>query len=103
MIQETHFSLKDTQRLSMTGQGKIISSEAQANQTKGTCVLSHFSPVRLFVTLWTVPHQAPLSMGFSRQEYWSGLPGPPPGGLPDPGIKITSAFISCIAGRFFTH
>ena len=36
------------------------------------CVLSHFCPVRLFVTLWTVTHQAPLSMGFSRQEYWSG-------------------------------
>ena len=38
-----------------------------------------------FVTLWTLAHQAPLSMGFSRQEYWSGLPGPPPGDLPDPG------------------
>ena len=101
MIQETHFSLKDTQRLSMTGQGKIISSEAQANQTKGTCVLSHFSPVRLFVTLWTVPHQAPLSMGFSRQEYWSGLPGPPPGGLPDPRAESTSP-MAPTAGGFFT-
>ena len=66
------------------------------------CVQS-FSHVRPFVTLWTVPHQAPLSMGFSRQDYWSGLPCPPPGHLPDPGIEITSAFISCIAGRFFTH
>ena len=102
MIQETHFSLKDTQRLSMTGQGKIISSEAQANQTKGTCVLSHFSPVRLFVTLWTVPHQAPLSMGFSRQEYWSGLPGPPPGGLPDPGIEPSFLMSPALAGGFFT-
>ena len=52
--------------------------------------------------LWTVPHQAPLSMGFSRQEYWSGLPCPPPEDLPDPGMEITYAFISCIAGRFFT-
>ena len=42
------------------------------------------SRVRLFVTLWTVARQAPLSMGFSRQEYWSGLPFPPPGDLPDP-------------------
>ena len=50
-------------------------------------VLSHFSLVQLFVTLWIVAHQAPLSMGFSRQKYWSGLPCPPPGGLPDPGIK----------------
>ena len=42
-------------------------------------MLSHFSHVRLFATLWTVGHQAPWSMGFSRQEYWSGLPCPPPG------------------------
>ena len=45
------------------------------------------SCVRLFVTTWTVPHQAPLSMGFSRQEYWSGLSFPSPGDLPDPGIE----------------
>ena len=50
-------------------------------------VLSHFSHVRLFATLWTVAHEAPLSMGFSRQEYWSGLPSPRPGDLPDPGIE----------------
>ena len=49
--------------------------------------LSH---VRLFVTPWTVAYQAPLSMGFSRQEYWSGLPFPSPGDLPDPGIKPRS-------------
>ena len=48
------------------------------------------SRVRLFATLWTVAHQAPPSMGFSRQEYWSGLPFPPPGDLPDPGIKPRS-------------
>ena len=42
------------------------------------------------VTSWTVAHQAPLSMGFFRQEYWSGLPFPPPDDLPDPGIKPTS-------------
>ena len=45
------------------------------------------SPVRLFATSWTVAHQAPPSMGFSRQEYWSGLPFPSPGDLPDPGIE----------------
>ena len=54
------------------------------------CVLSHFSCVRLFVTLWTVACQAPLSVGFSRQEYWSGLPCPPPGDLSDPGIELVS-------------
>ena len=45
---------------------------------------------QLFATPWTVVHQAPLSMGFSRQEYWSGLPFPSPGNLPDPGIKPRS-------------
>ena len=50
-------------------------------------MLSHFSHVQNFVTLWTVNHRALLSMGFSRQEYWSELPCPPPGDLPDPGIK----------------
>ena len=48
------------------------------------------SRVRLFSTPWTVAHQAPLSMGFSRQEYWSGLPFPSPGDLPDPGIEPRS-------------
>ena len=52
--------------------------------------LSHFNRVQLFVTLWTVAHQDPLSMGFSRQEYWSGLPYAPSGDLPDPGIKPAS-------------
>ena len=50
------------------------------------CMVSHFSPVRLFVTPWTVAHRVPLSTGFPRQEYWSGLPFPSPGDLPAPGI-----------------
>ena len=50
-------------------------------------MLSHFSHVQLFVTLWTVALQALLSMGFSRQEYWNGLPCAPPGDLPNPGIE----------------
>ena len=54
------------------------------------CVLSHFSHVWLFATLWTVARQAPLPMGFFRQECWSGLPFPSPGALPDPGIKLMS-------------
>ena len=54
------------------------------------CVLSHFSHVQLFLTPWAVAHQAPLSMGFFRQEYWSGLPCPPPGALPSLGIKPRS-------------
>ena len=49
--------------------------------------MKSLSCVRLFVTPWTVAYQAPLSMGFSRQEYWSGLPFPSPGDLPNPGIE----------------
>ena len=54
------------------------------------CVCWSLSRVQLFATPWTVPPQAPLSMGFSRQEDWSGLPFPPPGDLPDPGMEPTS-------------
>ena len=56
------------------------------------CVLSHFSRVQLFATLWTVAHQAPLSMRFTRQEYWSGLPCPPPADLPYGGTEPTLGF-----------
>ena len=51
-----------------------------------------------FATLWTVVHQVPLSMGFSRQEHWSGLPCPPPGDLPDPGIQSASLMSPALAG-----
>ena len=64
-------------------------------------VLRSFSCVRLFVTPWTVACQAPLSMGFSRQEYRSGLPWPLPRNLPDPGIEAKSPAISHMAGGFF--
>ena len=53
-------------------------------------VLSHFSCVRFFVTPWTVAQQAPLSLRFSMQEYWNGLPFPTPGDIPDPEIEPTS-------------
>ena len=62
-------------------------------------VVSHFSHILLFVILWTIAHQAPLFMGFSRQTYWSGLPFLPPGDLPDPGIEPTSP---ALEGGFFT-
>ena len=65
-------------------------------------VVSHFSRVRLSVTPWTVAHQAPLSMGFSRQKYWSELPCLPPGDLPDPRIKPAPLTSSVLAGGFFT-
>ena len=64
------------------------------------CVFSRFSPVCLFEALWTIAHQAPLSMGFSRQEYWSGLSCPPPGDLPDlpdpPPGDFTGTCLPCL-------
>ena len=65
-------------------------------------MLSHFSRVQLFVTSWTIACQAPLPMGFFRQEYWSGLPYPPPGDLPNLGIEPASPASPALAGRFFT-
>ena len=57
----------------------------------------------LFVTPWTVAHQAPLSLEFSRQEHWRGLPFPAPGDLPDPGIEPTSLVSPALADGFFTR
>ena len=66
------------------------------------CALSCFTHVCLFETPWTVAHQAPPSMGFSRQEYWSGVPCPPPGDLPHPGMEPVSLMSPALAGGFFT-
>ena len=63
-------------------------------------MLSHC--VQLCATPWTIVRQAPLAMEFSRQEYWSGLPFPPPGDLPDPGVELMSLASPALAGRFFT-
>ena len=68
-------------------------------QWAGVLILSH---VRLSVTPWTAARQAPLSVGFSRQEYQSGLPRPPPGDLPDPGIKPAPLASPALVGGFFT-
>ena len=62
-------------------------------------VVKSLSRVQIFVTPWTVFHQFPLFMGFPRQEYWSGLPFPSPGDLPNPGIRPASP---ALADRFFT-
>ena len=63
------------------------------------CMLSH---VQLFATPWSVAHQVPLSMGFPRQEYWSGLLFPSPGDLPEPGIEPMCPASPALAGRSFT-
>ena len=66
------------------------------------CMLSHFSCVQLSVTLWIIALQALLSMGFAKQEYWSGLPCPSPGDLPNPGIEPSSLVSPALADQFFT-
>ena len=65
-------------------------------------VLSYFSHVQLFVTPWSLDHQAPLSVGFSRQEYWNGFPCLPPEGLPEPGVEPASLASLALSGGFFT-
>ena len=66
------------------------------------CMLSSFSHIQLFATLWTMARQAPLSVRFFRQEYWQGLPCPPPRDLPDPGIEPATLRSPALAGWFFT-
>ena len=82
--------------------GITKSSEKWGLEPNFTCLYCRFTGVQLFATPWTVAHQAPLSLGFSRQEYWSGLPCPPPGDLPDPGIKLVSFTSPALAGGSFT-
>ena len=84
----------------MTVSSQIHTTPEKYQRTKNQAsMLSHFSHVRLLATLRTIAQQAPLSMGFFRQEYWSGLPCPPPGDLPDPRIEPV---FPALAGGFFT-
>ena len=81
--------------------GNDLYSDIKSN-TVCVSVLNHFSRVWLFVTLWIVAVEAPLFMRFSRHEYWSGLPCPPSGDLPNPGIEPSSLTSLVLAGGFFT-
>ena len=90
-------------------QGTLFSSTTQGTNSSVHCflygptltsVLSRFSCVQLFATPWTAACQASLSMGFSRQEYWSGLPCPSPGDIPNPGNEPVT-LKSALAGRIF--
>ena len=65
-------------------------------------MLRYYTCVQLFATLWTIDCQAPLSLGFSRQKYWSGLPCPPLTDLPNPGIEPVSLTSPALAAGFFT-
>ena len=95
-----------------TAKGRKVSVEVITHFSKfgaidslpmnGACKPSCFTCVWLFETQWTVAHQSPLSMGFSRQEYWNGLQFPTPGDLPNPGNKSASLMSPSLAGGFFT-
>ena len=80
----------------------LLTSSLMLLLSMRVCILNHFRRIQLFVTLWTVVLRALLSMGFSRQEYWSGLPCLPPGDLPCPGIKPASPTSPALADGFFT-
>ena len=77
-------------------------SQMRSDNSPCVFVLNCFCHVQLFLVLWTVALQTPLSLGFHRQEYWTGLPCPPPGDLPDPRIEPVSLTSPALAGRFFT-
>ena len=79
-----------------------LSRRLRMISSDGVCMVSHFNPVWFFATPWTVACQAPLSMGFCRPEYWSRLPFPPPGDLPNPEIKPTSLTSPALANGLFT-
>ena len=80
----------------------VAHNDNQMVPGSSVCV-QYFSPVRLFVIPWTVAYLAPLSMEFSRQEYWSGLPFPTLGDLPNPGIKSASLGVSCFDRQILWH
>ena len=98
----SHFGM-DSVRLKAKGAShKLCTLTDKVVSDGGVCVVSHFSRVWLFVTPWTVAHQAPLSRGFSRQEYWTGLLCPPPGNFPDPGVELNISYSPTLACRFLT-
>ena len=82
-------------RISIYLQASLVSKVACEHAKSLSCAL-------FFVTLWPVAHQALLPMEFSRQEYWSELPCPPPGDLPYPGMEPMSLMSPALAARFFT-
>ena len=81
---------KDLRELTIQKGGSVLIMPRLTDCSWDACTLSRFSCVQLFINPWTVARQANLSMGLPRQEYWSGLPCPPPGDLLEPGIKSAS-------------
>ena len=90
----------------VSSQAVALQLESQTSHTCANhytaCEVSSVTSDRLFVTPWSVARQAPLSIGFFKQEYESGLPRPPPGDLPNPGIEPKTLTSSALEGRVFT-
>jgi len=106
IIDSTDMSWADSGRWWSTGKPGILQSMRSqrvrhdwASEQQSTCTLSCFSRVQLFATMWIVACRAPVSMGFSRQEYWSELPCAPPGDLPNLRTEAMSAMSTCIGRR----
>ena len=91
-VAQSCLTLSDPMDCSLPGSSVhgIFQARVLVSAGRGKGKVKSLSRVRLFATPWTVAHHAPLSMGFSRQEYWSGLPFPSPGNLPNPGIEPRS-------------
>ena len=98
----TFFTFHDNVQLSEQWPLEFVTLTLYSITCHSGCVLSRFTHIWLFETPWTIDHQVPLSMGFSRQEYWSGLPFPPPGNLLDPGLERTSLMSPALAGGSLT-
>ena len=99
IVLQEHLRGKEVVSPKLLKERKEQVAELRLQPPVSACVLSHFSHVQLFAIPWTIANQSPLSMGFSRKEYWSGLPFPSPGDIPNPRIKPAPY---ALAGRFFT-
>ena len=101
-LSSLQLSVNQFMKMKKPKDGERITWKDLKEQTQKLVVFSDFSHVHLFATLRPEAHQAPLSMGFFRQEHWSGLPCPPPEDLPNLGIEPVSLTSPALADRFFT-
>ena len=104
VVETTAGEVKTSKQQVSPGSGSFVSSRriSSLRVYMYVCYANRFSPVHLSATPWTEALQAPLSMGLSGKEYWSELPRPLPGDLPDPGIEPASLMFPALVGGFFT-
>ena len=104
LFKRAKYTSKETEHKSSSILDSLIHQKTvdECRITNSALCPQSLSHVRLFVTPWPITHVAPLSMRFSRQEYWSGMPHRPPANLPHPGIKLVSLTFPALAGGLFT-